>query len=92
MSTAQGPLPPLFLRVWLLAGALALIVFPETRGHHALIGWLPYWLLLAPLASLGVWRLLHQVRSAPPRRRRQARRRVPRQTRRTLAWRQPRAA
>ncbi|HRQ64867.1 MAG TPA: hypothetical protein PKZ76_08390 [Xanthomonadaceae bacterium] len=91
MSTTPRPLPPLTLRLWLLTGALAIIVFPEARGYHALIGWLPFWLLLAPLASLAVWRLLHGA-AVGPRRRRQARRRQTRQARRSHPWRQPHAA
>lgn len=83
--------PPLVLRLWLLAGALTIIIFPEARGHHALIGWLPLWLLMSPLLSLAAWRLLHRA-PAQPRRRRQARRSAAPQARRLRGLRQTQAA
>jgi hypothetical protein len=70
---------PLPLRLWLLAGALVTVLVPEARGHHLLVGWLPYWLLVAPLVSLAAWRVL---RHAPQPRRRPLRRRPARQARR----------
>jgi hypothetical protein len=82
---------PLPLRLWLLAGVFALILFPEVRGHHPLIGWLPFWLLIAPLLSLAAWRLLNRA-PAPPRRRRQARRSSEPQARRLRRLRQAQAA
>ena len=49
------------LRSWLAAGAVALLLIPAARGHSQWIGWLPYWLLLAPSLSLA---MLHRVRLA----------------------------
>ncbi len=68
------------LRRWLLLGGLILLVLPAARGSHPWLGWLPYWLVIAPSLSLA---LLHRARLAAwyraprrPRRRRggQARR------------------
>ncbi len=83
--------PPVVLRLWLLAGALTIIIFPEARGHHALIGWLPFWLLVAPLLSIAAWRLLNRA-PAQQRRRRQARRSSAPQARRLRRLRQTQAA
>ena len=47
------------LRIWLAAGALACLIFPPLRGHDPLFGWLPFWLVAAPLIDLGV---LHRQR------------------------------
>jgi hypothetical protein len=49
----------LVLRAWLLFGAAMLIALPSARGMHPLVGWLPFWLLVWPLAS---WLLLHRRR------------------------------
>ena len=45
------------LRGWLIIGALAFVLVPGLRSYHHLLGWLPYWLLIAPLAPLA---LLHR--------------------------------
>lgn len=47
------------LWVWLAAGTLAWLVYPPLRVHDALLGWLPFWLIAAPLIDLG---LLHRRR------------------------------
>lgn len=39
------------LRLWAWSGLIALLLFAELRGSHALIGWLPFWLLVWPLCS-----------------------------------------
>lgn len=41
-----------FLRHWLLAGAALVLLVPAARGHGEWLGWLPFWLCLAPAASL----------------------------------------
>jgi hypothetical protein len=70
------------LWLWLAAGVLACLAFPPLRTHDALLGWLPFWLVVAPLIDLMLLRrrglaalaraLL--VRRTRPRRTRQARR------------------
>lgn len=40
------------LLCWLGTGAVALIVFPSLRGIDAWFGWLPFWLIVAPLIDL----------------------------------------
>ena len=40
------------LWVWLVVGALACLVFPTLRAHDALFGWMPFWLVVAPLIDL----------------------------------------
>jgi len=61
---------------WLALGLLAVALFPAARGDLALMGWLPFWLLLAPASGLAVlhrawvataWRA-HLVRATPRRR------------------------
>ena len=37
---------------WLAVGALALLFIPAARGDSAWFGPMPYWLVLAPVASL----------------------------------------
>lgn len=41
---------------WLLLGALAWLCIPALRGVHPLVGWMPFWLLAAPLIDLAVLR------------------------------------
>ena len=48
------------LRLWFSLGLLALFV-PGAMSHNHYIGWLPYWLCLAPAVSLA---LLHRHRLA----------------------------
>lgn len=66
---------------WLALGAMALLVFPAARGDAAWLGWLPFWLLVAPATGLAV---LHRAvfpepggsrQSRTPRRLRSSRRR-----------------
>lgn len=45
------------LWIWLAAGAFACLLFPPLRGHDPLLGWLPFWLVAAPLLDLS---LLHR--------------------------------
>jgi hypothetical protein len=37
---------------WLVLGTLAVILAPGLRGYDAWIGWLPFWLIGAPLINL----------------------------------------
>lgn len=48
------------LRLWLTLG-LAALAIPGALQHNHYIGWLPYWLCLAPAVSLA---LLHRRRLA----------------------------
>lgn len=55
---------------WLLLGILLAALFPAARGYSESIGWLPLWLLGAPLVSLlvlhrqQVWALMAPGRPA----------------------------
>jgi hypothetical protein len=78
------------LRLWLTAGLLALTI-PGALQYNHYIGWLPYWLCLAPALSLA---LLHRRRLAMAssafllvrgRRRRKPLQRQARRTRRGVA-------
>lgn len=44
------------LRAWLSVGVVLLILLPPSQWHNAAIGWLPYWLLVAPAISLALLR------------------------------------
>jgi hypothetical protein len=39
-------------RIWFIAGIAVLAFEPSARDVHPLLGWLPYWLLFAPLLVL----------------------------------------
>ena len=39
------PTAPAFYRAWLRLGVVAVLLLPEARASHALLGWLPFWLL-----------------------------------------------
>jgi len=39
---------------WLALGALALCLWPELRGSTPLLGWGPYWAVVAPALALAV--------------------------------------
>ncbi|MCG6117756.1 MAG: hypothetical protein MEQ07_06130 [Aquimonas sp.] len=47
----------LLLWAWCWAGLFGLLLFEGLRGSHPLVGWLPFWLLLWPAASLGLMAL-----------------------------------
>jgi hypothetical protein len=67
------------LRQLVILGALAVLLVPAARGHSALLGWLPLWLLGMPLAawwSLRRFPLPTVALRLPRRRRAQARRRM----------------
>ena len=50
--------PPLraALWAWVACGLMALLAFPSLRGSSATIGWLPFWLVIAPLIDLALLR------------------------------------
>jgi hypothetical protein len=39
-------------RLWLICGLALLLLWPEMRGYSRSIGWLPFWLAIAPLIVL----------------------------------------
>ena len=39
---------------WLGLGALCVLLLPAARGDAHLVGWLPFWLVLAPASALAV--------------------------------------
>ena len=49
-------------RSWLIGGSLLWLCIPSLRGHSAVLGWTPYWLLVAPLLNLMVQRLFSKYR------------------------------
>lgn len=51
------------LRYAVAIGATLLLVIPGAAGSHALLGWLPLWLLGMPLAA---WWALHRFRLPRP--------------------------
>ena len=44
------------LQVWVACGLIALLAFPALRGFDPTIGWLPFWLVIAPLIDLALLR------------------------------------
>ena len=82
-------------QTWLALGSIALLCFPQLRGSSVWIGWLPFWLVVAPLADLLIlrWRPLlglsratfASLRRRRPGLRRAVSRRAPRATRRHSA-------
>lgn len=48
--------PARVLCAWIALGTLILLLVPATQGHHPTLGWLPYWLVLAPGLSLALSR------------------------------------
>ena len=71
------------LWVWLALGAALVVLAPGLRSVDAQFGWLPYWLIVAPLLDLAL--INHQRLSATARvwlsRTRRRRRHLPRQAR-----------
>lgn len=57
----SGRLLTPWLQRWLLVGALGSLLSPALRGYNTYVGWLPFWLLLAPLLLLV---LVHRDRLA----------------------------
>lgn len=46
------PTASAFYRAWLRLGVVAVLLLPEARASHALLGWLPFWLLGVPALAL----------------------------------------
>ena len=42
----------LALWCWLVFGVVVMALIPQARGTQALVGWLPFWLVIAPLLDL----------------------------------------
>jgi hypothetical protein len=51
-------------RAWIAAGVLLLAFLPAARGSVELFGWLPFWLLLAPLLVLAQLEVLGGFRAS----------------------------
>jgi hypothetical protein len=77
---------------WLVFGAVVIALIPQARGVQSAVGWLPFWLVVAPLLDLGLVhreRLLSasraffdRTREVGPRRRRSAKQARPARHRR----------
>ena len=44
------------LWLWLALGIAVLLLFPDLRGSDPRFGWLPFWLIVAPLIDLAILR------------------------------------
>lgn len=42
----------LALWCWLVFGAVTMALIPQARGMQSLVGWMPFWLVVAPLLDL----------------------------------------
>jgi hypothetical protein len=42
----------LALWCWLVFGAVAMALIPQARGMQSMVGWMPFWLVVAPLLDL----------------------------------------
>jgi hypothetical protein len=68
---------------WFIVGCAALLCIPALRAYDPLVGWLPYWLVIAPAIDLAVLRrrsliaLAHDLLARVNRRRRTARQAKP---------------
>jgi hypothetical protein len=62
----------ILLAAWVSLGLLTLVMLPAARGFNEWIGWLPFWLLLAPASSLLVLHRSHIAQWLRARRARQA--------------------
>ena len=49
----------LALWCWLVFGAVVMALIPQARGMQSLVGWLPFWLVVAPLLDLA---FVHRLR------------------------------
>lgn len=49
---------------WLVFGTLAVLLVRNLRGYNAWIGWLPFWLIAAPLINLLALQL-HRLAAQP---------------------------
>jgi hypothetical protein len=77
----------LALWCWLVFGAVVMALIPQARGMQPLVGWLPFWLVIAPLLDLAFvhrHRLLSTSRTFLSRARRQRRTSVQAKRLRTL--------
>jgi hypothetical protein len=62
MNCSKSSLQPQYagaataLWIWLTLGVAVMLLFPTLRGSDPLFGWLPFWLVVAPLIDLAVLR------------------------------------
>ena len=77
----------LALWCWFAFGAVAVALIPQARGMQSAVGWLPFWLVIAPLLDLALvhrQQLLSTSRALLVRARRRRRSSIPaNRTRRT---------
>ena len=52
-ATTLMPLRPLLVH-WLTAGIVLVVLLPAARSYSLWVGWLPYWLVAAPLLCLAI--------------------------------------
>jgi len=57
-AAGNTAMPPLRAALWLwfACGLAAMLAFPALRGSSTMIGWLPFWLVIAPLIDLALLR------------------------------------
>jgi hypothetical protein len=55
-----------FYLAWLRLGAVAVLLLPDARLSHELVGWLPFWLLGVPGLALVQQRLMRARRTQAP--------------------------
>ena len=63
----------LALWCWLVFGVVVMALIPQARGMQSMVGWLPFWLVIAPLLDLAFFhrqRLLSASRALVSARRR----------------------
>jgi hypothetical protein len=77
----------LALSCWLITGVAALVCIPELRGSDPLVGWLPFWLVVAPAIDLVVLRRGRLIARTQELLVRVGRRRAPVRQARPLRWR-----
>ena len=62
MNRNKSRLQPLYsgaataLWIWLTLGVAVMLLFPGLRGSESLFGWMPFWLVIAPLIDLALLR------------------------------------
>ena len=66
LDPVDWPSAGAFYLAWLRVGAVAVLLLPDARLSHALLGWLPFWLLGVPALALLQQRLMRMRRAQAP--------------------------